>query len=61
MDVVKYLEQVEHKEFNKWKAKAYGISVEEYLNATDSDNSEKKVCGKFKMTNLYSFNKGEDS
>jgi len=48
MDVVKYLEQVEHKEFNKWKAKAFGVSVEEYLNARDRDNSEKKVCGKFK-------------
>mgnify|MGYP006893769582 CR=1 FL=1 len=24
-------------------------------------NCYKQVCGKFKMTNLYSFNKGEDS
>ena len=48
MDVVKYLEQVEYKDYYKWRSKVEGLSEEEYLNfISNIDFLDEKTCGKF--------------
>ena len=45
MDVVKYLQQIEMKDVNKWQAKVHGLSEDDFGDDEIKDNE--KLCGKF--------------